>query len=185
MVYILGVSRFTLLLVFAISLFSKLSDFKSFLHTLSLFSFTRSLSTFVRSTIARVVLLLEILIVLLLSLTFRTAVVGFSLSAVVLAMFTYVLIKQLRDNPNLSCGCFGRWGLTDRITIIDVIRNTLLIAVSFAGIAASYNVSLSSVTIAPYEHISMFFAALIATLLITNASLWAELFFQDVQSDMR
>jgi hypothetical protein len=115
--------KFIILIVFAGSVFSKFRDFSGFVQTIKLFDIV---AIKYNKALAILLMALELFIPVCLIINYPLLlIIGFSLSLLLLIIFTFAIIKVLSTNKSISCNCFGS---TDtKITFFTLIRNFILL----------------------------------------------------------
>ena len=127
--YIFYITKFTLIVVFAVSSFSKIRDINGFKQTISAFRILPSqLNVFAANLFA----LLEFLVVAFLIFGGKLTPLGLGLAAILLVIFAIALASTLLRGIKTSCNCFGT--ANKELRLADVIRNvalTLITLMSF------------------------------------------------------
>lgn len=116
------VCRLALILVFALAAYRKLSDRSGFLQTLGDFG----VSTTWQRPLGVALPALELAAALLLALP-RGVVWGATLAALLLAVFSVVIVKNLLQGTRPACNCFGQTQ-AGPISGATLVRNLLLLA---------------------------------------------------------
>lgn len=127
--YLVEASRFLIALIFALSFVGKVTDVTSFEATIASF---KMLSTKQVMLAAKAFLTAELAVVALLLLGGPLLSAGFALALLLLALFVVVLSTMLLRHLQVSCNCFGQ--NARMVSVYDVIRNILLIAVCLVGL---------------------------------------------------
>lgn len=154
--------RATTVIVFTVSFAAKIANVARFKRAIEDFSL---LPTGFSSLAAPLFLLIEVSIVILLLVGNDSLVAGFLLAIVTLILFSAALFSVVLRRLRVSCNCFGA---SDRqVTIVDVWRNAIFLAVAALGLAASELPSADA-------HVSMFAYA--------SYGVWAVFFFVVVMS---
>lgn len=97
---------------------------------------------FIRPSLAKLLPIVEMGIAIgLLSLPGLGRTVAGGAAAVLLTLFTALLVRALRHSEAVDCGCFGSWSADPRVTWWSVLRNLMLIlaaiSVAVLGLGSS------------------------------------------------
>lgn len=120
--------RIVLLISFSLSFITKVRDIALFDRAIVNF---RLLPQMLNWVFSRIFLFSELAIVVCLVLGGNLLLIGFSLSIILLSIFSVALMSVLARNLHISCNCFG--ASENRVSIYDVWRNIGLIVFASLG----------------------------------------------------
>jgi hypothetical protein len=129
--YVLMFCRFTVIVMFVLSVSGKVKNIDAFQKSIEDFQL---LPLAWSKVVAWAFLCMEAITILLTVIGGSALLVGFLLSACLLVVFSAALTLVLRRRVRISCNCFG-W-TERRISPYDVVRNALFILCSLVGLWA-------------------------------------------------
>lgn len=112
--------------LFAASLTFKIRNFSQFLRTIDRFQL---LPQFLTSSVAVAILTSEVVV---LTSLFKSQLLAFTLSAILLIIFTIVLASLLVRDIRISCNCFGDY--QHPVTFLELVRNLGFLLFSCCGV---------------------------------------------------
>lgn len=151
--------KFTLALIFSMSVLSKLVDLKSFQISILRFGLVNRKHI---PLLSLFFLICEFVGAALIMLNSTIAIIGYILLSGLIVVFSYAIWISLRNKNTVSCGCFGK--STIPITNVDLVRNFIILGLILGSfqLESHFHLDVTLLEVASIAFLSLGFAIMIA-----------------------